>query len=221
MITKWAQAHRRTHAIICAWCGKTVTRVVRKTRDAGVCCSRACGFAYRDQKRAVRKAERVQSERVECARRKAERAARRGITKPRPLDTCQTCGRDIIRKTRPRRWCSTACRKKSGDWKRMRCCSRRNGKHLRRARQAGVRSERVRVMDVFSRDRWRCQLCGCSTPERLRGRNSGRSPELDHIVPLAAGGSHTWDNVQCACRRCNGIKSAKPLGQLRLSLYVS
>jgi 5-methylcytosine-specific restriction endonuclease McrA len=29
------------------------------------------------------------------------------------------------------------------------------------------------------------------------------APTLDHIVPLSKGGSHTYDNLQCACFRCN------------------
>jgi hypothetical protein len=44
------------------------------------------------------------------------------------------------------------------------------------------------------------------------------APELDHIIPLASGGAHVWDNVQCTCRKCNGEKGAEVLGQLRLGL---
>jgi 5-methylcytosine-specific restriction endonuclease McrA len=29
------------------------------------------------------------------------------------------------------------------------------------------------------------------------------APELDHIIPLSAGGAHTLDNVACAHRSCN------------------
>jgi 5-methylcytosine-specific restriction endonuclease McrA len=39
---------------------------------------------------------------------------------------------------------------------------------------------------------------------------------LDHIVPLAKGGTHTWNNVQCTCRRCNAGKAAKVIGQMLL-----
>jgi 5-methylcytosine-specific restriction endonuclease McrA len=79
----------------------------------------------------------------------------------------------------------------------------------------GVAADRIDPIKVFERDRWRCQLCGCSTPERLRGQMVDHAPELDHIVPLARGGAHTWSNVQCACRRCNGEKADTPRGQLR------
>ena len=34
----------------------------------------------------------------------------------------------------------------------------------------------------------------------------------NHIVPVSAGGPHTWDNVQLACMRCNSVKSDKVAG---------
>ncbi|MCU1423995.1 MAG: endonuclease [Microbacteriaceae bacterium] len=37
---------------------------------------------------------------------------------------------------------------------------------------------------------------------------------LDHVVPRARGGTHTWDNVLIACFRCNNKKSDKLLSEL-------
>lgn len=31
-------------------------------------------------------------------------------------------------------------------------------------------------------------------------------PSIDHIIPLSLGGTHTWDNVQLAHKRCNSAK---------------
>jgi 5-methylcytosine-specific restriction endonuclease McrA len=70
---------------------------------------------------------------------------------------------------------------------------------------------------VLDRDGWRCQMCGVKTPKRLRGTFDDRAPELDHRVPMAMGGGHVWDNVQCSCRRCNAAKNAMAvLGQTNL-----
>ena len=33
------------------------------------------------------------------------------------------------------------------------------------------------------------------------------APTVDHILPLAKGGTHTWDNVQLAHWSCNSDKS--------------
>jgi len=93
---------------------------------------------------------------------------------------------------------------------------RRIAKLKREALERGVNAERVDPFKVFARDKWRCKLCGRATPKSKRGTYEDDAPELDHIVPLARGGAHTYLNTQCACRRCNGLKSDKPLGQLLL-----
>lgn len=89
-------------------------------------------------------------------------------------------------------------------------------KARRRARQRGAEAQRVDPFVVFDRDGWRCQLCRRRTPKGSRGSLSDDAPELDHIVPLSKGGAHTYANTQCACRRCNGLKGSRPLGQTLL-----
>jgi 5-methylcytosine-specific restriction endonuclease McrA len=107
-------------------------------------------------------------------------------------------------------------------WKPSRClkCRRlaeRTGDGCYRAKLRGrPRDYSITAVRVGQRDRWRCQLCGCATPKRLRGTCKPNAPEIDHIIPIGAGGGHTWDNVQCACRSCNIKKGSKPLGQVRL-----
>lgn len=44
---------------------------------------------------------------------------------------------------------------------------------------------------VFTRDDHSCQYCGT------------QAENLDHVIPKSRGGSHTWENVVAACRRCN------------------
>ena len=50
---------------------------------------------------------------------------------------------------------------------------------------------------------WKCRYCG----NDVSGK--GRSA-LDHIVPVASGGSSEPDNLQILCRRCNVRKSDRP-----------
>ena len=96
---------------------------------------------------------------------------------------------------------------------------RDHGKPEKRAKLKGVPYVYgIKPASVFERDHWRCQLCGCKTPQRLRGKNQPTSPEVDHITPLSRGGGHTWNNVQCACRKCNIEKRATVRGQLRLAI---
>ena len=85
---------------------------------------------------------------------------------------------------------------------------KRPGKiHVRRAKDNGVPYEKFDPIAIFERDGWVCKICGISTPVSKRGTYDNDAPELDHVTPLSKGGSHSVENSQCACRRCNRHKS--------------
>jgi hypothetical protein len=143
-----------------------------------------------------------------------KRAEQRHQAKPR---ACRRCGVTFAPEygSKRRAFCSGACCEKFYRAK----AKRGRGTHEQRAKRVGApRDYSIHRFKVFDRDGWRCQLCGVSTPKKLNGTYEDRAPELDHIVPFAAGGGHTWDNVQCACRKCNISKGCKPLGQMRLGV---
>ncbi len=54
---------------------------------------------------------------------------------------------------------------------------------------------------VLQRDGFRCRYCG-------RGTAEGATLQLDHVVPVAAGGETTEANLMTACAECNAGKSA-------------
>jgi len=54
---------------------------------------------------------------------------------------------------------------------------------------------------VASRDGWICQLCG-QPVSRIRDR-SPLSPTLDHVKPLAEGGTNATSNLRLAHNACN------------------
>lgn len=87
----------------------------------------------------------------------------------------------------------------------------------KRCRALGVPYEPISYIKVFQRDGWKCQICGKRTPRERKGTRYANAPELDHRQPITRGGAHTYDNVQCACKVCNGEKSNKrSTGQLPL-----
>ena len=55
---------------------------------------------------------------------------------------------------------------------------------------------------VFARDGGRCVYCGAA------------ATSLDHVVPKSRGGTHSWDNVVSACRRCNHVKADRGISEL-------
>jgi 5-methylcytosine-specific restriction endonuclease McrA len=59
---------------------------------------------------------------------------------------------------------------------------------------------------VFARDAGRCQYCG------------GAAESIDHVVPRAKGGPHTWENVVAACRPCNVTKRDRLLHDTGMTL---
>ena len=52
---------------------------------------------------------------------------------------------------------------------------------------------------VFLRDKYQCQSCGKTSAET--------ELNIDHIIPLASGGSNDISNLQTLCRNCNQRKS--------------
>jgi 5-methylcytosine-specific restriction endonuclease McrA len=62
---------------------------------------------------------------------------------------------------------------------------------------------------VFARDRHTCQYCAAP------------AENLDHVVPRARGGSHTWENVVAACRACNARKGDRTPDEAGLSLAAA
>lgn len=120
---------------------------------------------------------------------------------------CQECGGDFSPRDTRQYLCSVSCNAK---------VQGRIGSRTRRARIAGVPSERVDPILVFERDGWRCHICGVKTLKAKRGSIHPRAPELDHIIPIARGGEHSYRNTACSCSTCNRSKGAKLIGQMLL-----
>lgn len=70
----------------------------------------------------------------------------------------------------------------------------------RRARLRDAKYERVDYVKVIQDAKGICGIC--KTPFDLFGIH------VDHIIPLARGGTHTYGNLQATHARCNQIKWA-------------
>lgn len=102
---------------------------------------------------------------------------------------CRRCGQEFVGRWHPSAvgYCSPTC--KAADAK-----------------------ERVWRHKVYVRDGWRCQLCG-KPVKRDAAVPHPLAPVLDHVIPLAVGGTHEPANVQCAHFLCNSVKGDRGGGE--------
>ncbi len=74
------------------------------------------------------------------------------------------------------------------------------------------REVRFSRLNIYARDRQRCQYCGARLPKS--------DLNLDHVIPRSRGGRTTWENVVCCCMRCNGIKGGRTPREAELRLLA-
>ncbi|HMC70985.1 MAG TPA: HNH endonuclease signature motif containing protein [Mycobacteriales bacterium] len=72
---------------------------------------------------------------------------------------------------------------------------------IRRARKRGTQTERIDLAVVLAKHGMICHLCG-------DGIASLDDLHFDHVIPLARGGTHTYDNLRPAHATCNLRKGA-------------
>lgn len=124
------------------------------------------------------------------------------IKKQIKYGNCKECGKTFALGVQ-RAFCSSQCYKRYDKraWP---------SNYRRRARKYGVAFDSsVTLVSALQRFDYVCGICDEMV---IATQNDSSNPEqavLDHIVAMAAGGSHTWDNVQIAHRRCNTDKLVK------------
>ena len=64
--------------------------------------------------------------------------------------------------------------------------------------------------NIFARDGNHCQYCGKKFPSN--------ELSLDHVKPRSQGGASTWENLVCACTRCNIRKGGRTPAEAGIKL---
>lgn len=203
---RWADGTPESHKVFrCYVCESSFSP---KRAGRTKCCSRACGFVWQRERKAILK---------RATFRVWRPRARTAVPEVRHCPSC------LVVELKPRAQRCDECREKHKAAMAVVAKERNRASGAKAARRKarklklrGVTVQVVNPIKVLARDRWTCQLCGVKTPKKLRGTYDDRAPEVDHIIPIAEGGEHSYLNTQCACRRCNIAKGSKLLGQLRL-----
>ena len=223
------QAPKRSleeRTFVCQHCGKTFINKRDRVGEGEKYCSRKCFFAHIDEQKQERIANTPQPIKTcpvcgkefissmshicsdECRKQLArDKANAYTIKKNNELPlrkvNCFECGKEFEYHSEfegTRKYCSTRCLHKA---------TSRNNKHKRRQYINNSYKETISMAVVMKRAHGKCEICGCKV-HKHKGSQFGYDPTgatLDHIIPLSKGGTHTYDNIQLACSRCNSIKS--------------
>jgi 5-methylcytosine-specific restriction endonuclease McrA len=73
-----------------------------------------------------------------------------------------------------------------------------------------VQRVKLNRRNLFARDRNQCQYCGHYFPTS--------ELTLDHVTPRTQGGGDTWENLVCACVRCNARKGGRTPDQAHMQM---
>ncbi len=106
--------------------------------------------------------------------------------------------------------CSDACAKRRG---------RRIGKDKRRAAKRDAYVADVVRRKVYQSDGWRCHICGKKVKRKAKVPDP-MAPTIDHVIPLAEGGTHEPANCRTAHFICNAHKGARGGGEQMLLIAV-
>lgn len=185
----------------CTCCGNVFTRSWVTVRHKNIRCDACYGKSLREKEeaRAAEKAARQAEEEKARWNRAMENATQ--LT----FKVCKECGNIFVPEGNVKTYCSDKCRKRALN------------NHKDRRLKGKEKDPSITLQKVFSRDGGICYLCGgrCdwSDYERKDGKKiaGNNYPSIDHVIPLAHNGTHTWDNVRLAHRWCNTMKSDSPL----------
>jgi 5-methylcytosine-specific restriction endonuclease McrA len=199
---------------VCEYCRKPYIRKRRNANEGLRFCSRACA----DQ---ARKAGDLVSGFISSHKPKYTKVW---------FGFCRCCSKPYVALSARQRFCSGGCklsyvpppRKKNCD-----CCGAQFAKPYankycsvacaRVAAKAMSRASKIpnKVRNGMSRYRWEamrlsvlirdgyiCHECGIKTDPRAEV-NDDLYPNVDHVIPVAAGGPSTELNLRCCCRKCN------------------
>lgn len=185
----------------CKQCGTVINRSMISIRKNHFGCP-TCNQKKREQRQAELKKKRAERRRTENANesRRFHRSSQIEIL------FCPVCGEHFEAKP-GQIYCSQKCYRKTANYLRG---------SRDRLNSRNIVDKDITLTKLYQRDKGLCYLCGkpCDWNDQswneqgifLAGDNY---PSIDHVVPLARGGKHEWNNVKLAHRICNAKKWAK------------
>lgn len=202
---KEANKQRRSKTIQCKTCNQMFSR---SESDSSIYCSDQCKSLYRSLTQCEwcdRLFDNSGTAKKYCSDDCMIKARRQRDTDKRVPRTiqweqrqCKLCNKSFYANAaRKRKYCTEYCSGKAA-------------KLRRRAKKKKQFVEDVNIGLLYKRDKGNCQLCGRKV-NRDVDWNHPLAPTIDHIIPICAGGKHSYKNTQLAHRHCNTKKGSKIL----------
>lgn len=172
-------------------------------RDRKISCSNCAKIereAYKEKKNRESEEEKIKREEL-CIKKQIEREESRRRKKEelqRVKRVCPSCFREFAPERKRQAYCSNTCKKREQN----------RSKEIRRRhklKENGKIDYSITLSAVIEKHKKICAICGEKVDMSVHS-NHDDYPSIDHIIPVSKGGTHTWDNVQLAHRRCNNKK---------------
>lgn len=165
--------------VSCTWCLRPFERIVN--RRTRVCCDE------------------------HCLRKLKNHILRHGRAGICYLPMCVVCDEPTLKG--PKSLFCEKHKRRAGEEARL-ASGANNLKNARRRSATHDGDPGITVAKLRDRDGDFCRACGFKI-DFDAPQYDDLAPEIDHIVPLAREGTHTWDNVQLLHGRCNRAKGAR------------
>lgn len=121
---------------------------------------------------------------------------------------CKHCGKLFIPINNRTTFCSKRCRERHHE-------NIKSRTRIENTKRNGNVDYTITLDKLIKKYNNRCYLCNCEcnlndyTVVNNTFIAGNYYPSIDHVIAIANGGTHTWDNVKLAHRICNSLKSNK------------
>ena len=187
----------------CTHCGCEQERAFSSFRSCKNTLCKICKYHPEEEiKREEKRKEKERRKQLKEVEKETQRLVKAGRGEQMSLRFCE-CGEIINGRA--------ACCK--------RCTNRNKNKYKEVSRRIKIKGALVdsdiSVLKLFKRDSGICYLCGglCDVDDKIEKDGTiicgDMYPSIDHVIPLARGGKHSWENVKLAHRICNTLKADK------------
>jgi 5-methylcytosine-specific restriction endonuclease McrA len=187
----------------CEHCGKRY-EVSKRVAWQSKFCSDDCRYTFHSRRKGYGPLEERlkirKKQKEENQRKKAKERLQKIQTKE-----CTECGTEFESIRSRTLTCSSECSR----IRKNRVKSQRDSKRLN---ANNIIDKDISLRILYKRDHGICYICNekCNPHDRVVDSTGGSVgpdyPTIDHIVPLARGGKHAWDNVKLAHHQCNSLK---------------